>query len=249
MELSSRMMGRVAAALSLLASTTAIAEESSKFGYSLSLSATSDYMFRGISYNNEDPAFQPYLEFTYGIAYFALGGTNIAAPYGPFEFDLYAGIRPTTGPVNWDFAVLYYQYPGAKLAEKFDYVQFKGAASISPVQNLTTSLTTYYTPDQDIAYVESFTLEGNAAYTLPKMLMFTPTVSGLIGYTHSPEENAFFFGENEYTYWNAGVKLEVEKFWMDFRYWDTNIPTNSFNGGGLSLVDARFVFSAGVTLP
>ncbi len=25
----------------------------------------------------------------------------------------------------------------------------------------------------------------------------------------------------DYTYWNAGLKLAVDKYFMDFRYWDT----------------------------
>jgi hypothetical protein len=50
-------------------------------------------------------------------------------------------------------------------------------------------------------------------------------------------------------YWNAGLSLTVEKFTMDFRYWDTDIN----NGGSVfalpGLDDERFVFTAKVTLP
>jgi hypothetical protein len=37
------------------------------------------------------------------------------------------------------------------------------------------------------------------------------------------------------------LKLAVDKYFMDFRYWDTNVNNE--------LSDSRFVFSAGVTLP
>jgi len=67
----------------------------------------------------------------------------------------------------------------------------------------------------------------------------------LVGYSTSTRTSDFplgaFLGEKDYTYWNAGLKLAVDKYFMDFRYWDTNIDN--------TLSDSRFVFSAGVTLP
>ena len=78
--------------------------EAPKFGYTLTLSGTSDYIFRGVSFTDNQPAFQPYLEFTYGIAYLGFWGSNInnGCPaeicYKPWEMDIYAGIRPVTGP-------------------------------------------------------------------------------------------------------------------------------------------------------
>ncbi len=77
------------------------------------------------------------------------------------------------------------------------------------------------------------------------MGIFTPTVGGLVGYTgqfgFSASGTDFTgFGVEDYTYWNAGLKLAVDKFFMDFRYWDTTIDDG--------LADARFVFSAGVNL-
>jgi uncharacterized protein (TIGR02001 family) len=234
-----------AAVASLAMSSAVLADDPPKFGYSLTMSATSDYIFRGISLNNEDPAFQPYLEFTYGIGYVGFWGSNVAPPFNPFELDIVAGIRPVTGPVSWDIGVIYYTYPDSKIAGDLDYVEFKVAATATPMTNLTIGATGYATPDQGFAYPETETIEGNIGYTLPKMAMFTPTVSGLVGFSTSTRTSDFplgaFLGEKDYTYWNAGVKLAVDKYFMDLRYWDTNIDN------GLS--DSRFVFSAGVTLP
>lgn len=53
-------------------------------------------------------------------------------------------------------------------------------------------------------------------------------------------------GTDAYTYWNAGVKLTVDKYFMDFRYWDTSISKQDDPNG---YADARFVFQAGVNLP
>ena len=87
---------------------------------------------------------------------------------------------------------------------------------------------------------ESTTVEGTVSYVLPQVGVFVPTLSGLLGWTGG-NTDGFFLGEKEYAYWNAGVKLGIEKLFMDFRYWDTNIDND--------LADTRFVFTVGINLP
>ncbi len=58
--------------------------------------------------------------------------------------------------------------------------------------------------------------------------------------------------EDQYTYWNVGLALTVEKFTFDFRYWDTDIDVVTPGVGACAdedLCDERFVFSAKVVLP
>jgi uncharacterized protein (TIGR02001 family) len=258
----------VAAIAALGMSSAALADDAAdgerKFGYSITIAGTSDYIFRGISFTNQDPAFQPFIEFTYGTPkltwYLDFWGSNIAEPFGPFELDIYAGVRPVTGPVSWDLGVLYYTYPNNSIGSpefpgpdnEGDYVEFKIAASITPMTNLTTGLAAYYTPDQGFNYGETWTIEGNAAYTLPNFHMFTPVISGVVGYTAGSRNEAGLFSicacnADNYVYWNAGLKLTVEKYFMDFRYWDTNLSRS--DGIDTALSDSRFVFTAGVNLP
>jgi uncharacterized protein (TIGR02001 family) len=214
-------------------------EEGRKFTWSITLGATSDYIFRGISTNDEDPAFQPAINVGYGIFYAGVWGSNITEPYGPWETDFYAGIKPAWGPVTFDLGAVYYAYFGSDT--DLDYYELKAGATYSPFTNFTLTPVFWYTPDQD-NYVETYTIEGTAAYTLPAVGIFTPTVSALVGYTDASDTPGFFLGEQDYTYWNAGLALAVEKFTFDFRYWDTTIEDTG-------LADERFVFSASVTLP
>ena len=57
--------------------------------------------------------------------------------------------------------------------------------------------------------------------------MFTPTISGTLGSQWGFDDDyvtyGMAWGEEEYLWWNAGLSLTVEKFTMDFRYWDTNL--------------------------
>jgi uncharacterized protein (TIGR02001 family) len=244
----------VAALASLAMSTAVLADDSEdrKFGYSITLTGVSDYLFRGVSLTDNKPAFQPFIEFTYGIGYLNFWGSNVDNGVGdPFEMDITAGIRPVTGPVSWDIGVLYYTNPANKNGwSATDYVEFKVGASISPIKNLTLGVTGYVTPDQ-ANYVQTETVEGSASYELPQFAIFTPTLSGGIGYTTSPDADTFGNGRDSYTYWNVGVKLTVDKYFMDFRYWDTDLSHANMAGFGSSdnIADGRFLFSAGVNLP
>ena len=215
----------------------AAADEGRKFSWSVTGTGTSDYIFRGVSLNNEDPAFQASIDVEYGIWYGGLWGSMVdGIGFEPVELNLYTGIKPVLGPLTFDFGVIYYFYPWADGASGSDFVEFKAAFDWSPVKNLTLTPAYYFAPEQNTA-VESdaSTIEGTLAYELPAVGIFTPTVSGLYGWTEN-------FGLGDYSYWNAGIALSVEKFTFDFRYWDTDI-TN------VGLADERFVFTASVTLP
>lgn len=241
-------LGGAGVALGVFAAT-AVAEEERKFTYSATVTAASDYMFRGISYTDEKPTINLYQELTYGIAYLAFWTSNIDNfNYGPWEQDIYLGIRPTTGPVTWDLAAWYYTYGNTTgSSSDIDYFEFKVGATWSPATNWSLGGTVYLTPDQDLAATENVSFEGSVAYTLPKMGMFDTTISGLVGHSESGTNKfyatGYWLGEDSYTYWNVGAKVTVEKFFMDLRYWDTSID-NEFKG----LADERVVFSVGVNL-
>ncbi|MFA5956289.1 TorF family putative porin [Hyphomicrobium sp.] len=249
----------VAAVAALGMSTAALADDENKFGYSITISGTSDYVFRGLSYTNSDPAFQPFIEFTYGKPdltwYLDFWGSNIADPYGPFELDMYAGVRPVFGPLAFDLGILYYTYPNNSIPGKSngDYIELKLAATYTtPIPNLVVGATGYFTPDQGINWGQTETIEGNAAYTLPTVASFTPVVSGVVGYTQGDDGFSPYGGNTDsYVYWNAGLKLTVDKYFMDFRYWDTNLSKADTAGAvqPFDTVDSRFVFTAGVNLP
>ncbi len=245
-----------------------VAEEGRKFAWSFTLAGVSDYVFRGISQTNEDPAFQPQLDVSYGIFYAGVWGSTLDfgddefGP-GPFffgedaqiEIDVYAGVKPVWGPVNFDFGVLGYFYPSASdEAAELDYVEFKAAYSTTGllIPKLTTGTAVYFSPEYTAEVGETYAVESTLAYELPKLMMFTPTISGLFGTLYG-DDKAFelFFGDDKYNYWNAGMSFAVEKFIFDFRYWDTDLEQNPLPCENVDLFscDERFVFTAKVTLP
>jgi len=238
----------------------ALAED--KLSWSASLTGTSDYVFRGISQTDNDPTIQGSLGVTYGMFYAGAWGSGLdwgAGSDAELEIDWYGGITPTwksspLGPVTFDFGVIYYTYPGlADPGAEIDYVELKAGYSISSVfiKNLTTGTTFFWSPDYSGEVGDVWTSESTASYALPKIWVFDPTISGLLGYQKGDMSQGFNAGgtDDNYYYWNAGLALAVENITFDFRYWDTDLDPGGLCGTAILQCDERFVFSTTVSLP
>jgi uncharacterized protein (TIGR02001 family) len=259
--------GAAALALSGL-SCVAKADDAPAFAYTFNLGVTSDYRFRGISQRKEDPALQGGADFTYGQWYFGLWGSminfgrdindnNIADS----ELDIYGGYKHVWGPVTFDLGVIYYEYAnstntvagGIPGSNDTNYVEGKLGVSGNLTKDLALLATLYVSPDYTGETGTVETIEGTATYTLPKVWIFDPAISGRVGYQHGDDaayKTLIANGSSDYVYWDAGITLNVEKFSFDFRYVDTNISnTGNFCTGSLLQCDANFVFTAKVTLP
>jgi uncharacterized protein (TIGR02001 family) len=229
--------GAASVALAFL-SGTALAEER-KLEWSATATGTSDYVFRGISQSANDPAIQGSAGLTYGMFYVGTWASSIDFdPNAEIEIDYYAGITPKWGPVSFDFGYLYYSYPSANY---IDYWELKAGAKAELLPKLTAGGTFYWTPDK--AY-DWNVYEGTLAYELPKTWLFTPTVSGLVGYTDFRSSVGV-----DYTYWNAGLALAVDNLTFDLRYWDTDAGPATCFGVPANTCDSRFVFSTTLSLP
>ena len=237
------------------ATTSARADDAPAFTYSFNIGGVSDYMFRGFSQRDDQPALQGGADIGYGIMYAGVWASHTGENFNATnaEIDIYAGIKPVLGPVTFDFGVLYYGYPSqdASISTglKVDYYEAKVGASFSPIENLTAGVLFYYTPDYSFETGKGYTIEGNLAYALPKVAMFSPTISGTIGYFDV--ENAFSFETDltpvtNITYWNVGLSLAVEKITFDMRYYGSDKDVNIAN---TTSTDDRFVFGVKVVLP
>jgi hypothetical protein len=77
----------------------------------------SDYNFRGISQSNRGPSVTGYSETRYNVnsnlqLYVASQYWAVTLPTNPTaEVDIFGGIRPTIGPLAFDFGAMYYWYP------------------------------------------------------------------------------------------------------------------------------------------
>lgn len=267
-------IGTAAVVSALAASAGAVwaaEEEKPKFTYSFNVGITSDYVFRGYSQKAGDPALQGGIDLSYAVldnvtAYFGVWSSGVDFGRNPdqsriagAEVDIYGGIKPVWGPANFDLGVIWYTYPGSRDAgvvffqpEQENYVELKAGVSgvfIPSLDKLTLGATVYYSPDYQAGQGQVVTVEGTAAYELPKVWVFTPTVSGTLGGQFGSDARRAFGptgifnfgpdkgftlgnGEDSLVYWNAGISLALEKFTFDFRYWGNNVKNDNLAGGG-----------------
>jgi hypothetical protein len=80
----------------------------------------SDYVWRGITQSNHQPAYAAYIEPRYNVTkdlqlYLGAGGASISFPNrAAAEVDFYGGVRANFDKVAFDFGVWYYYYPGGQ---------------------------------------------------------------------------------------------------------------------------------------
>jgi uncharacterized protein Gcw-chp len=193
-------------------------------------------MFRSISNTNQNPAAQVEFDATYGMFYGYVWGSNTA--FGEnIELDYGLGITPKRGPITFNFAGLYYTFPGEN--SEIDYFEALGGASWT-TGAWTLGVKDYWSPDNFQFFGQSNAIEGSVAYGWTNKLwnFFTPSISGTVGF-QSFEENA-----DDYVYWNAGLTLGFYERWSaDIRYYDTDYNEDQClaQSGGRDNCDARAV--------
>ena len=76
------------------------------------ITLTSDYVFRGVSQTDENPAVQGGFDVSGDLLYAGVWGSN--ANYGDAsgEFDVYVGLTKDLGSMSVDIGAVHYDYPG-----------------------------------------------------------------------------------------------------------------------------------------
>jgi uncharacterized protein (TIGR02001 family) len=85
--------------------------------FSNTLYLTTDYVFRGVSFTEEDPAIQGSFDYAHPSgAYAGLWGSNWDGfgTESELEIDYYVGYANALGPIAYDLAALYYTFPGGE---------------------------------------------------------------------------------------------------------------------------------------
>jgi uncharacterized protein (TIGR02001 family) len=219
----------------------------------------SDYNFRGISQTDRGPGVWAYAEPRCKVhpnieLYAGIWGWSTKLPTQPTgEFDLYAGIRPTIGPLAFDFGFMYYWYPketqywidatGVNVTTAFtgnpltlsdtDYWEVYGKLTWTVNEWLSLSPYVYYSPDWLNTGAKGTYAGGIVKVTLPST--WFPSDWG--GYV-SAEGAHYWLGTAtafqpfiapfdlpDYTYWNAGFGITYKQITFDLRYHDTDLST------------------------
>jgi uncharacterized protein (TIGR02001 family) len=120
-------------------------EDAPAFDVSFGAALTSNYVARGISQSDGDPALQGYVEFDYDLLYASVWASNVnfAGTVGS-ELDFSFGLRPTLDAVSFDLGYIHYAFPGT---EALSFGELFVGAEISPTEPLTLGAGLYFAPD------------------------------------------------------------------------------------------------------
>lgn len=183
---------------------------------SASLSMTTDYVFRGISQSDGGPAVQGSFDWSNDSAYAGVWASNVNFGLGTgesMELDLYAGITPTTGPINWDLMVIGYFYPGANDAgAEFNYAEAIAAGTFDLSDQVTLGGTVAFTPEYFGETGDGIYYEVNGAFK------FSDALSASAAYGNQDVDTL-----GDYNTWNVGASYAAHGFTFDLRYHDTNV--------------------------
>ena len=197
-----------------LAAGAAHAQDAGPVSLSFNVGAATEYVFRGVSQTDEDPQVFGGVDATLGsIGYAGVWASNVDFGDGAdFEYDLYAGVKPTVGAVTLDLGVIYYGYADQPSGANWDYWEGKVAASV-PAGPATVGAAVYYSPEFTGDTGDAWHYEANATVPIPNSKF---TVSAALG--HQTIEEA-----GDYTTWNVGLGFSLtDNIGFDVRYWDTD---------------------------
>lgn len=221
----------ISAAFAQTTPSTAPTEATDPVSIDFTLSAVSDYRFRGLSLSNKDPAFQPSITVTHESGFYAsVWGSNIADNGGDkVEVDLTVGVSKEIGGFTAGALAVYYLYPGAG---DTNYVELQASASHGVGPGTIGVLFAYAPKQANIGDVSNTYIAVNGSLPIPS----TPlTLTGSFGI----EDGAF--GNDNKNDWSVGVTAEIKGFTVGASYVD------SARTGGNPLGSAAAVFSISKT--
>jgi uncharacterized protein (TIGR02001 family) len=122
-----------------MAQTAPAAEPASPHTLTANVGLYSQYIFRGLTQTNEDPALQGGFDYAHASGfYLGTWGSNISwlkdggqyASGGSLELDFYGGFKKSVGDFTFDVGLLQYWYPGDTTSNglKGDTLELYGAA-------------------------------------------------------------------------------------------------------------------------
>ena len=209
--------------------------------FSANVALTSDYVFRGISQTNEEPAIQGGFDFSHSSGFYAgVWGSNVDFSDGDeaqLELDLYAGFSGSFAKnFGWDIGVINYGYPGAASSRNYDFTEVYGKLSydFGPVN---AKLSINQTSD-------FFGASGSATYIAIDVGIPLPGEFNLAihGGKQDIDDNGAF-GTPDYTDYKIGVSKEFGGFGFALDWVDTDLDKAECFSPGTDLCESRVVFT------
>jgi len=183
---------------------------------SANIAIQSDYVWRGISQNAEEPAIQGGFDYAHESgAYLGIWGSSVDFG-GPesTEFDIYAGWgTELENGVGIDLGILEYTYHGQDGASDSNFTEYYGGVTYKGFG------ATYSIGDEFDDLIElSYSHDFKAGFSA----------------------KAIYGDYDAYSYYSFGISAEFQEIGFDISYWNTDINSEIDIDG---LADGRVVFT------
>lgn len=221
----SRLLASTAVALAMLGGAAAAQAEDAPFSFSGTAAITNDYVFRGYSQTDSDPAFQAGLTASHESGFFAgAWGSNVDVGFdADVEVDLIVGYSNSVDNLTYTVGGYYYTYPGADGSADLDYFEF-GLDLAYAIDKVTLTSKVYYSPEFYGVSTDAWYFAGGASVAVTDNI----SVYAAIGFNE-------LSGPGDYQDYQAGISVGFEPFTIDLKYTDTDVK------GAAPLGDGRFV--------
>jgi len=222
----------------------AISSAASAGEFSGTVTAVSDYDFRGVSLSATDPALQGSFDFAADNGFYAgVWASNIdygSSIDGDIEVDYYLGFAGETGSgVSWDVGVVDYTYPGSSISltkdKIHDYPEFYGSVGYKYF-----TFKQWYTDDYGGSGLDGLYSELNASFELPSEF----TLNLHTGYNYGDIFDGFEFMD-----YSVGVGRTVGHFDMELKLTGTDLSGADKITDDVFNTEARVLFSISTTFP
>jgi uncharacterized protein (TIGR02001 family) len=202
---------------------------------------TSDYLFRGISQSDNDPAIQGGFDYSHESGFYAGTWASSVSFDGNVEIDLYAGFGgETAGGLAWDLGAIAYQYPGDSSGVDSDFEEVYGSLGFDfGVASVTAGLA--YSPDYFAESDDAYYYYLDAGIPLGEMFSLA------LHYGHQDIDDNAAFGTPDYDDYSVGVSTEQAGLGFDLTLSDTDLNTAECFGGD-SICDSTVVFTVSKSL-
>ncbi len=233
-----KIITSIMAGSALLMSNVTLAEDS-PHEFSANVAIATDYMYRGGSQTDEQPAISGGFDYGHSSGvYVGVWASNvdfqdIGLPSSNIELDYYGGVAGEfSNGISWDVGGLYYHYAGTKDSEEAtlggdaDFFEVYGSLgyTFSNVQlEPAVGIFFAYSPDY-------FGEVGDSYYTaldLGLSLPYGVSLAGQIGWQEFDRDS-----NTDYSHYSVSLSKDVSIFTLDVSWYDSIDDADTFWGTG-----------------
>lgn len=217
-----------------------------KFDMGIGITGTTDYVSRGITQSDSEPAIQGYVEPSYGLgpvwgdAFVNVWSSNVdfGDDFRGAEIDVAGGIKPKFLGPQWspNIGYVHYFYAPERVGADYGEIYAKTDYAFGADDKYTLRGMVFFAPDFNQSGFTATWIAGGGRVKLWENI----GVYAGIGYQFFEDPNAF-----EQLAWTVGASYYWKSLTFDVRYWETDLSGNEcvVRSGFADGCDARVVGS------